>query len=172
MTMILCMVCSDGVVVVSDSKRTMPSEKPTYNNQKIFNFGDILMAVSGLNTYIEMVSDAIAGSAQYFVETNPGVTAKEVAVKVREQATKLLLGDGAKFVFVVADTKTIYTVEVPDGTITNKEGIMISPKNPKTLPPIKESTTEAYSKYFKKTIELNKGLTVGGRTQVVILKSR
>jgi len=169
MTLIIGVVCSDGVIIASDSKMVSAEKQPTYDNQKIFQVGKRAIAFGGTAAF-SVTSNAIVGSVEYLIRSNPKVTIREIADKVCEQATNFLKISGTKYSIIVADSSCLYIIQVPPGTIEESDSTMMGVKDVMLLPPIKENTTKAYKGHLKKTIELNVGRTVGGPTQIVILK--
>jgi hypothetical protein len=176
MTLILGMVCEDGVVIAADSKMT-PHEggKATYDFKKICKVENFAIAIAGVGYFgaaIKELSDTVRG----LLRLNPNIPLHLIATEMCRWCANFLIVEEAYFVVLVADSKDMYHIQaryrrgIPEARFDKVDSDMAGIEDVKLLPYKGGETTKEYSAYFKKVIRLNKGPHVGGRTQVVILK--
>jgi hypothetical protein len=171
MTLVLGKVCSDGVIVMSDSKATYSNGlPPTYDNQKVFDLGGWAIAFAG-EDIPKLTANAIASTVELIIKRTPGITALDLADFVCRDARSFLTTPNAKMGIVLADSKSLQAIDVNKMEINFAENLaMGTVDDVKFPPPIKVNTVKAFKKYLEETLRLNEGEHIGGPVQTVIIK--
>lgn len=173
MTLLLGRVCSDGTILVTDSKGSFPGRKPTYDKKKIFTFPSHNFAIAVAGSNIEKYFPGrIAELISIELTRTPDISLDSLCEYIRTYIGVFLIDNSlAKGVVLVANPKALRSIDYPSyviGSGTHYEGGVDLIKHPLKEP--EDDTTDAYAHYFKSIIRPNMGETVGGKAQVVVLK--
>lgn len=179
MTLILGTLCDDGVVIAGDSK-TVDSEtkkKASYDIKKVHRVGTIAFGIAGTG-YFKETAEALKKSIRQWLEFNPNIHLGVIVDEICNKPYEFLLTDKSNLTIIMANKDFLYSIRAR----TNKKGyvkgrykqvhaVIAGIKDVKMPDYSGTNSTKDLAEFLKQTIKLNKGLYVGGRTQVVVLKN-
>jgi len=177
MSLILGAVCDDGVVLAADSKTIFNDTKAvSYKIKKIHKVGSVAFGIAGLG-YYDRAIEVLKKSINDWLIFNPSIHLEVITDELCTKAEKFLIDETANFHILLANSDCLYSIQahmdedryvryakhrIEKSAIAGIEDVQL-------IPYLGARTTQQLGSHLAQIIRLNKGPTVGGRTQIVPL---